>query len=141
MNSANGSDENKAASHRLFDGVNARDLTALDVFFHPEYVNHNAFPGQTQGSAGARIAVRNILEGLPDLSFTVEDIIAEGDKVLVRLTVRGTHRGPFRGVQPTGRSFAIGALELFRMREGQAVEGWMQWDMLGLMEQIGGTPQ
>jgi len=133
-------EENKRAVQRLFDGVNARDFNALDTFFHTEYVNHNAFPGQTPGATGARIAVHDLLDGLPDISFTIEDVVAEGDKVVVRLTIRGTHKGNFRGVAPTGKSVVIDALEVFRMSGGKAIEGWMQWDMMGLMQQLGVLP-
>ncbi len=130
-------DDNEIAVRKLFDGVNARDLSVLDRFFAADYVNRNAFPGQTQGPAGARIAVRDLVAAFPDLAFTVEDMLSAGDQVAVRLTVRGTQKGEFRGAPPSGRSFTIGAHEWFRMSGGQAVEGWMQWDMLGLMQQIG----
>jgi steroid delta-isomerase-like uncharacterized protein len=131
--------ENEQAVRKLFAGVNARDLDLLNEFFSADYVNHDAFPGQTQGAVGAHIAVQRFLEGLPDLAFTVEDVVAAGDRIAVRLTVQGTHKGEFRGVPATGKHVSIGALELFRMSEGQAVEGWMGWDMLGLMEQVQGV--
>jgi predicted ester cyclase len=77
---------------------------------------------------------------LPDLQVTVEDLLAEGDKVALRLRGRGTHRGPFAGVAPTGRPVALTSMELLRLAGGKLVEHWDEFDTLGVLQQLGAIP-
>jgi predicted ester cyclase len=84
--------------------------------------------------------VRNLRGGLPDLHMTIEDILADGDKVTVRLTVEGTHKGAQLGIPPTGRRIRIAGIVVLRIAHGQLVEGWNSWDQLGLLRQIGALP-
>ncbi len=128
--------ENETTVRALFESVNARDYAGLDRFFAVEYENANAFPGQTRGPEGARIAVRDLVAAFPDLHFVVDGVISEGDEVAVRLSISGTQKGDYRGVSASGRRFSIAAHEWFVMSGGKAIRGWMQWDMLGLLEQI-----
>jgi steroid delta-isomerase-like uncharacterized protein len=74
----------------------------------------------------------------PDLTITIEDLIAEGDKVVTRLTARGTHQGTFRGIAPTGRVVSWTGIRIFRIAEGKIVEHWANWDDLSLLQQLGG---
>jgi len=74
----------------------------------------------------------------PDLRIDVEDVIAEGDRVVVRLRFRGTHLGPFQGMEPTGRSVEFGAIRIYRLVEGLVVETWAHQDSLGLVRQLRG---
>ncbi len=96
---------NETAVRSLFEGVNGRDLAVLDRFFAREYVNHNAFPGQTQGPTGAHIAVRELLAAFPDLRFSVDAAIALSDEVAVRLTIKGTQKNDYPGLLASGRRF------------------------------------
>ena len=93
-----------------------------------------------QGPAGFKPFMRNLRGGLPDLRMKIEDIMAEGDKVTVRLTAEGTHKGGQLGVPPTGRRVRIAGLVVLRIANGQIVEGWNSWDQLGLLRQIGALP-
>lgn len=74
------------------------------------------------------------------MTGTVEDVVAEGDRVAVRLTARGTHTGPLLGLPPTGKSVSFGGMEVFRVADGLIVESWGQFDALGLLRQLGATP-
>jgi len=80
------------------------------------------------------------LTAFPDLHFTVEDFIAEGDKVVARLTVRGTQQGIFMGIPPTGKHATVTAIDINRMAGGKSVEHWLNMDTLGLLQQLGVIP-
>ena len=82
----------------------------------------------------------NWRSGFPDIHITIEDEIAEGDKVLSRWTLRGTHKGEFAGTAPTGKHVTVTAMTLFRFEAGKIVEGWDYWDALGFMTQLGLLP-
>ena len=81
------------------------------------------------------------LTAFPDLHFTVEDMIAEGDKVVARLTTQGTQTGPFLGIPPTGKHTSIGCIDINRMAGGKSVEHWLEMDTLGLLQQLGVIPE
>ena len=93
-----------------------------------------------QGPAGIKPFVRNLRGALPDIHMKSEDIIAEGDRVTVRITAEGTHKGGNSGVAPTGRRVRIEGIVVVRIANGQIVEGWNSWDQLGLLRQIGALP-
>ena len=76
----------------------------------------------------------------PDIQTTIEDLIAEGDKVVKRYTIRGTHRGEFQGIPPTGKEVAFSSIEIDRMVDGKVSEHWFEMDLLGLMGQLGAIP-
>ncbi len=76
----------------------------------------------------------------PDLRFTIEDQIAEGDKVVNRVTARGTHRGEFRGIPPTGQEMRVTGITIDRIVVGKLHESWASWDFLGLLQQLGLVP-
>jgi predicted ester cyclase len=87
-----------------------------------------------------RAAIERVGAGLSDSVFTVHAMVAEGDLVSVRLTSAATQTGPFMGLPPSGRRYEIEELHLFRLREGQVVEHWHQFDQLGMMRQLGAGP-
>ena len=76
----------------------------------------------------------------PDLRFVAEDVIAEGDKVVERRTSSGTHQGELMGIPPTGRQTTGSGVSIFRVANGKVAEQWVNWDMLGLLQQLGGIP-
>jgi len=130
-------DANKALVRRYYVAVNRGDPNALDELFSPNYKRYlsaTAAPltadGQKQRLAGLRAA-------FPDLQLTVEDIIAEGDRVAVNLTARGTHRGTFQGIAPTGKTVTVSAFEVVRIENGKLVEHWGGPDTLNLLQQLG----
>src|SRR5437588_2641681 len=132
---------NKASVRRFYDEVfNKKNRAAIDEFIAPNQVDHAAPPGTPGGLAGARQTVAMYLTAFPDLHFTVEDIIAEGDRVVARLTVRGTQKGAFMGIPPTGKQVTSTAIDINRIADGKSVEHWLNMDMLGLLQQLGVIP-
>ena len=132
---------NKALVRRFFDEVmNEGRLDVVDEIFAPEYVNRHAHPGQTPGPEGVRQLVTNVRRAFPDLEETVDDLVAEGDCVALRLTLRGTHKGPFRGVAGTGRRVEVMGMAIVRVEDGRIPEGWFFFDRDAMWEQLGVEP-
>jgi predicted ester cyclase len=111
---------------------------AMPAFFAPEYVSHRP-GGDMPLEAFVQYQITR-LPAFPDLSCTVEDIIAEGQKVMVRFIVRGTHTGRFRDIPATGKKIEMGGISLERCAAGKMVEGWHYSDTLGMMQQLGMIP-
>ena len=132
---------NKANLRRFYDEVfNKKNRAAIEEFIDPNQVDHAAPPGTPGGLAGAKQTISMYLTAFPDLHFTVEDIIAEGDKVVARLKVRGTQKGAFMGVPPTGKQATSTAIDISRIAGGKSVEHWLEMDTLGLLQQLGALP-
>lgn len=119
------------------------DLVAADALVAEDLVDHNPLPGQRQGRAGLRAAVRTLHAAFPDLQYVQADLIAEGDRVVERYAIAGTHLGPFLDLQPTKRTFAATGINLYRIADDRVVERWGQFDLLGALRQLGagGGPQ
>ena len=118
------------------------DFDAADRILTEDYVTHSpgAPPDFLHGPEGAKEYARAIRTGLPDLSITHDDIVTEGDKVVIRWTARGTHEGELFGIPPTGKSVEITGFDLFRIEGDRIAEMWQNWDALGLMQQVGAIP-
>ena len=130
----------KAIIHRHFAEIwNQRRLDVADELVAPTYESHFPLPGQPAGIAGFKYAVQALRASFPDLTITIEDLIAEDDKVVARLTARGTHQGAFRGIAPTGRGVAWSGIRIFRIAEGKIAEHWANWDDLSLLQQLSST--
>ena len=116
----------------------------LDELFDPDYVNHELSRPEVKGLAaykewanGVRLAWKR---GFPDFTITIEDLVAEGDRVAKRWILRGTHTGEFLGIPPTGRKVTMLAMTLYRIVGGKVREIYWNYDALGLMQQLGGIP-
>jgi steroid delta-isomerase-like uncharacterized protein len=131
------SDENKAIVQRYSEAVSHRNLDVLDEIFAPEFIDHTASPDQPPGPEGLKRFFAMMDRGFPDFRATVEDVIAEGDKVGFRFTFHGTHQGAFMGIAPTGEQVTMQGIDILRIVDGQVVELWGQEDMLGMMQQLG----
>lgn len=132
---------NKVNLRRFYDeAFNKKNKAAISEFIDPNQVDHAALPGTPGGLAGAKQTIAMYLTAFPDLHFTVEDIIAEGDKVVARLTVHGTQQGAFMDIPPTGKKVASTAIDINRIVDGKSVEHWLQMDSLGLLQQLGAVP-
>src|SRR5215213_102651 len=116
-------EEHKAAYRRIIEAVNAGDFDALDALFAADMVDHNPVPGQVPGLAGFKQWMSTAQRSFPDLSGTVEHVLAEGDLVAGRVTWRGTQSGPFVGTAPTGRSVAFAAYHIARFEGGRSRSG------------------
>jgi steroid delta-isomerase-like uncharacterized protein len=137
--------ENKALIRRFCEVVNTRNMAAVEDFvegsFATNYVAYeNSKPGTSVSHRGIKQYLKRFYAVMPDLSITVEDLIAEGDKVVIRWTMRGTHTGEFMGSPPTGNPLTVKAMECFRIAGGRIVERWSLWDQLTLLQQLGAVP-
>jgi len=123
-------EDNKALVRRWFEEVlNKRDLAAIGDFIAPTYVGHAPGAPDVKGPDGFRQRLTALHTAFPDLSETIEDIIAEGDKVVVRNTLRGTHRGDFMGIAPTGKLVTWTTIGILRIVNSKFEEGWIMSDL------------
>jgi steroid delta-isomerase-like uncharacterized protein len=134
--------ENKALVRRLYEEGWSRDnLDVAANAYAADFINHNpAMPGLPPGPEGIRLLVSGFRAAFPDLAYTIDDQIAEGDKVASRWTFRGTHQGEFMGIPATGKAVAVTGITIDRIAGGQIVEHWRETDILGLLQQLGAPP-
>ena len=134
-------EDNKAIVRRFYEEVvNQKKRAALDEVFDPNLVDHFAPPGKPGGLEGAKQTLGMFLTAFPDLHFTVEDLIAEGDEVVARVTMSGTQHGAFMGIPPTGKHVTLSGTEIFRIADGRIVEQWAQFDVISALRQFGVVP-
>ncbi|NOZ72830.1 MAG: ester cyclase [Chloroflexi bacterium] len=131
---------NKALVRRLIEEAwNQGNLGVIDELVSPDYVLHIDAPGPP-GREGYKRDVLMHRTAFPDLRFTIEDMVAEGDKVALRATLYGTHKGEYIGIAPTGQAITLTAISIRRIEKGQIAEEWVELDMLGLLQQLGVAP-
>jgi steroid delta-isomerase-like uncharacterized protein len=111
------------------------ELTASDIVVHASLPDH-----EIHGPRGIKQFYAALRDGFPDLHFTIEDQIAEGDRVVTRWTARGTHTGTFKGIPPTGKQGVVSGIDIDRIANGKVVECWPNADELGLLQQLGVLP-
>ena len=134
-------EENKAQFRRTFEELfNKGNLAVADELVALDFLNHEAPPGRDRGPESMREVVTMLRTAFPDLHFTIEELVAEGDTVVGRVTMSGTHLGPFQGMPPTGRSFQQDHMHFVRFRDGKAIEHRAVRDDLGMMRQLGVIP-
>ena len=132
-------EENKALVRRFFDAFGRNDFAALEAVTSQDVVYHTAPAGLSAGIEGYRELMAMYVSAFPDVQIIVDDMIAEGDKVVTRFTSRGTHRGEFMGIAPMGSQVTIGGISIIRVAGNKVTEEWDQLDMLGGLEQLGAT--
>ena len=133
-------DANKQLARDYFTAFLAADETWWHGHIASDFRRHDpGLPFEVIGPEGVKRLAGVLLPGIPDLELPIEDMIAEGEKVLVRLRVRGTHGGDLMGIAATGRKIDIGVLDLFQFRGGRLIEHWASLDNLGLLRQLGVT--
>lgn len=131
----------KTLARRFYEeAINKHNLDAAYEFFASNFVDHNPGPDQAPGLEGVKQAFDVFFKAFPDLRVSVEEQLAEGDKVVSRITVRGTHRGEFMEIAPTGKQVTITGIDIFRFAGGKVVERWGNFDELGMMQQLGAIP-
>lgn len=130
-------EENKRLARRVPEDIaTEHDLDLIDELATKDTVDH--FPwGDARGPAELKATMEEMLAAFPDFSATVEEAIAEDDLVAMRVTIRGTHQGEFRGIEPTGETFEVQNQVFTRVEDGKIAERWLVPDMLGLLTQLG----
>ena len=137
------SDQNKTAVRRLFDEVwNKGHQQVADELFAQNYNHHDSSsPDLGRGPESEKKRVTLYRNAFPDIRFTVEDLVAEGESVTARWSCHGTHKGELNGIAPTGRQFTITGISVARFTNGKMIEGYVNWDALGMMQQLGVVPE
>ncbi len=132
-------EENKAIVRRFYDeALNQKNLAAIEEYVDPHFIDHSGAPG---GIEGVKQVFSMTLATYPDLHLTFEDQIAEGNKVVSRLTWHGTQQGECMGIPPTGKQVTISSIDIIRLAAGRVVEHWNVVDNLGMLQQLGVTPR
>ena len=134
---------NKNVVRRLFEEVwNKGNLQVTDELFTPNYTHHDAStPDVGRGPESEKKRATLYRAAFPDFRLTIEDLIADGETVMARWSCRGTHKGDLSGIAPTGKQFTISGVSIARFANGKMAEGWVNWDALGLMQQLGVVPE
>ncbi len=136
------SQANKEIVRRLLDeAFNHGNLKVADEVLTADYQNHDLYaPAPITSPAAMKDFIRGLRAGIPDVHFTMDEPIAEGDRVAYRWTARGTQTGPAFGVPPTGRSCVVTGTNIARIVDGKIAEEWGNWDLLGMLQQLGVAP-
>src|SRR5262245_27608155 len=121
-------EQNKTTVRRFYDEMLSKhDLNVAGKLFGADFIDHDPddWGGRTSGVEGAQEEVGVYIAAFPDMTVSVDDIFAEGDRVVVRATLRGTHQGAFAGIPPTGKAAVVPAIQTFRMVDGKIAEAWL----------------
>lgn len=132
-------ERNKEVARQLIERIFVRqEDAAIDELVATDFVPHTFGP-MPPGREGLREGMKRAGAGLSDAKFEIQDVIAEGDRVAVRVTTSARQTGPFMGLEPTGNSYSVDEIHIFRIRDGQLVEHWHQFDKMSLMQQLRGS--
>lgn len=135
------SEQYKTAARNLIEkGFNQKDGSAFDAYFSTNLKDHALPPGIPEGFEGRKMFYSAMLAAFPDMQVQVEDVFAEGDKLVTRWSVRGTHQGEMMGIPPTGKQISVGGIAIDRFESGQSVEHWEVFNQMSLMQQLGVIP-
>jgi len=131
-------ESNKHAIRSLYEEcINTGAFERLNALVAPDYVG----PQGERGPEGFASTIRGLRAGIPDIRFTLDELLAEGDGVAVRWTWRGTHSGTLRGFSPSGKLVSNAGIALYHLKNGQVTRAALQTDRLGLLQQMGALPQ
>lgn len=135
-------EQNKALVRKMIEEVfNRGNMSLADEILAPDFVEREELPpGMPPGREGVKLLTTMLRSAFPDFKATIDDIIAEGDKVVLRMTWSGTQKGEWMGVPPTGKSVSFGVIDIIRIAGGKFVEHWGQMDSMAMMQQLGAMP-
>ncbi len=134
-------EENKALVRRLYQEIfNEKRLSAIDDYFAPDVIDETLPPGSPGGIEGVRMTMTAFLMAFPDLQLTIEEMVAEGNKVVTRWTFRATHAGDSLGMPATGKHVTLPGVSIVRLEGGKSVENWVTFDQLNMLQQPGLAP-
>lgn len=133
------SEENKALFRRFVDEViTAGDVDKVDQLMAPDFAEHEQMPGMpADGREAAKWFINTMRSAFSGFEYSIEDLIAEGDRVVARAKLRGTHTGEFMGIPPTSKPFEIDTIDIVQMKDGKAVAHWGVTDAMAMMQQLG----
>jgi steroid delta-isomerase-like uncharacterized protein len=131
---------NKAIFRRFAEGINQGNMQGLNELFSTNVVLHDPTNPRVRNLEDYKELHTGLRAAFPDAHFSIEDVIAEGDKVACRFTFHGTHTGSWRGAPPTGKPVIFTGIEILRIAGGKIVERWVNTDALGLRQQLGLIP-
>lgn len=135
----NVAEENLALVRRgIEEIINGRRLELIDTFFADDYIEQDG--AATRDREGFKAYFREMQTAFPDFQFTIEAQFAADDMVVQRITFRGTHRGAFKGLPPTGKAVRITGIDVFRVQDGKVAAHWGQFDSLSMLQQLGVVP-
>jgi predicted ester cyclase len=117
-----------------------QNYNAFDELVDPNFIDHDPIPGQQPGVPGLKAAYKMFSDAFPDVWFTFEDLIAEGDMVVGRGVIEGTHKGHFLGLPPTNKTIKWTGTRMFRVKNGRVTEGWINFDLVSVFQQMGVIP-
>ncbi len=136
-------ESNKALTQRFYtEVVNQKNLDLIDDLVTDDFVEHEQMPGIPNiGPKAVRQAFEIFFAAFPDIKITVDDTITEGDKVVTRGSMSGTHTGEFMGIPATDKSFSVGIMDIVEIHDGKATAHWGRTDVMGMMQQLGLAPE
>ena len=137
------SEQNKNNVRRLFEEVwNKGNVAVADELFAPTYTHHNSStPDVGRGPESEKKRATLYRNAFSDMRLTIEDLVADGETVVARWSCRGTHKGELNGIAPTGKQVNMTGISIARFTNGKMTEGFVNWDALGLMQQLGVVPE
>ena len=137
------SEGNKNIVKRLFEEVwNKGNIQIADELFTPNYAHHDlSTPDAGRGPQSEKTRVTLYRNAFPDLQLTIEDLLTEGETVIARWSCKGTHKGDLNGIAPTGKNVHMSGISITRFVNSKMAESWVNWDALGLMQQLGAVPE
>ena len=133
---------NKKVARQLVEEILSQgSMSLVDDLIVPDFIEHETLPpGMPHSREGFAVMLTVMRSAFPDFKAKLEDIIAEEDKVVIRMTWTGTQQGEFMGMPPSGKSFSVGVIDIFRMAGGRIVEHWGLMDSMAMMQQLGAMP-
>jgi steroid delta-isomerase-like uncharacterized protein len=134
-------EDHKSLLRRFYDEVNAGNLAALDELLADDLIEHEETPGLEPNKEGVKQFFAMFRSAFPNLHIDAHEMLADGDLVCARITTTGTHQGEFLGIPPTGKRIEVEAIDIVRMRDGQAVEHWGVTDTIAMLQQLGVVPE
>jgi len=134
-------EQNKSIVRRwVEEGWNKQNATLIDQLFTPNFYQHETGPETVTSSEALKQFHAGYLAAFPDMHFTIEDLVAEGDRVTWRFKVTGTNKGPLMGAPASGKAVALTGIIIFRFEDSRMAEAWLNLDVLGLLQQVGIIP-
>lgn len=124
----------------IYDAFNTGDDDVLGQYYTKDFVDHQVTVGHAPGVRGVRTYIAMFREAFPDIRFDMVDLMSEKDRMVAHLRITGTHQGTYLGIQATGRQIDVGAVDVFRIREGKVCEHWGYLADLAILDQLGVVP-